>query len=66
MVSIIISACLLADPKVCRDYRVPLNESYDPARCYLYAQPHFAKWAAEHPAWDIKKWKCVDNDVKDL
>lgn len=66
MVSIIISACLLANPKVCRDYRVPLNEGYDPAQCYLNAQPHFAKWAAEHPAWDIKKWKCVDNDVKDL
>lgn len=66
MVSIIISACLLADPKVCKDYRVPLTENYDAARCYLYAQPHFAKWAAEHPAWDIKKWKCVDGDKQDL
>jgi hypothetical protein len=45
---------------------VPLNENYNAARCYLYAQPHFAKWAADHPAWEIKKWKCVDGNVQDL
>lgn len=66
MVSIIISACLLADPKVCRDYKIPLSENYDAARCYLYAQPHFARWAQEHPAWEIKKWKCTDNDKQNL
>lgn len=66
MIAIIISACLVADPAVCKDHRVPLQAQYDAARCYIYAQPHFAQWAAAHPAWEIKKWKCVGNDTQDL
>lgn len=66
MISIIISACLAADPNVCREHRVPLNENYNAARCYLYSQPHFARWAAEHPAWEIKSWRCQDGNRQDL
>ena len=66
MISIIISACLVAHPDVCKDHRVPLNENWDAARCYLYAPPHFAKWSEEHPGWDIKNWKCTSNDVENL
>ena len=66
MVSIVISACLLADPGVCKEHRIPLKSQWDAARCYRFSQPHFAKWSSQHPGWTIKSWRCEDNDVQDL
>ena len=43
MLAIIISACLVNDPNVCKDHKVPLM---------------FDKWAEDHPDWQIKKWRC--------
>jgi hypothetical protein len=66
MIAIVISACLSGDPNVCRDYRIPLAVEVDPKRCMSDAQPHFANWAAQHPGWEIKRWRCTTADVEDL
>jgi len=66
MISIVISACLVADPGVCRDHRVPLAASVSAKGCLLNAQPHLPRWAEEHPRWQIKSWRCASSDYQDL
>jgi len=66
MIAIIISACLVSDPAVCRDHRIPLDSGIDTRHCVLHAPPHFAKWSQEHPGWIIKRWRCVPADVNDI
>ena len=66
MITIVISACLIADPSVCKDHRVPLLRNIDPAQCAQDALPHFAGWAAAHPAWTIKSWRCTTASVEEL
>lgn len=66
MIAIVISACLVGDPGVCKDYRIPLAYHVDSNRCMANAQPHFAKWAARHPGWQIVRWRCTSADVEDL
>ncbi len=66
MIAIVISACLVTNPGVCRDYRVPLAVEVYANRCVFEAQPHFAAWAAQHPNWQIKSWRCSSADTQDL
>ncbi|MDZ4842391.1 MAG: hypothetical protein SH859_09650 [Hyphomicrobium aestuarii] len=58
MLTIILSACLVADPGQCRDHRIPAENIVDPTRCVMTAQPFVAKWADEHPLWEVKKYIC--------
>jgi hypothetical protein len=58
MISIIISACLLSDPGVCRDQAIPLDIAASTARCMVTAPPHIAQWSEEHPLWRVVRWQC--------
>ena len=58
MMAIILSACLLSDPSVCRDYKIQIQEDVDAVTCALYAAPYFVPWSDEHPGWQIKRWHC--------
>ncbi|MBX9925786.1 MAG: hypothetical protein K2Y05_05465 [Hyphomicrobiaceae bacterium] len=65
MLTIVLSACLIADPGQCRDHRIPADNIADPTRCVIFAQPHVAKWADENPLWEVKKYACrpaTEND----
>ncbi len=66
MIAIIISACLISDPDVCKDYKIPLLSGIDPNMCALHAPPHFGKWAEEHPGWRIVKWRCGAASDEDI
>ena len=66
MISFVISACLLSDPHVCKDYSFPLDEGYDQTSCMMEAPPYVAKWTGEHPAWQVKSWKCKSGDESEL
>jgi hypothetical protein len=66
MIAIVISACLVSDPGVCRDYRIPLAIGIDAKHCLRDAPPHFAPWAESHPGWRIARWRCASGDVEDL
>jgi len=59
MITIVISACLIANPRDCREHHVPFMSDIDPAQCVQYAQPHAAEWASENPGWEIKRWRCT-------
>jgi hypothetical protein len=65
MLSIILSACLIADPKQCRDFKIPLDVSMDVVQCSMAAPPYFAQWAEEHPQWQIRRWKCQPDTLND-
>jgi hypothetical protein len=58
MIAIIISACLLSDPGVCRDQTIPLSPEVSAVRCVMTAPPHVAKWSEEHPEWRVVRWRC--------
>ncbi len=66
MLAIIISACLVAEPGTCRDYRVPLDYDADTTTCAMHAPPHFAQWADEHPGWRIVKWQCTTKSISNI
>lgn len=65
MITIILSACMVADPNVCKDYRLPLDGDMSTQQCAMAAPPYFAQWAEDHPAWQIKRWKCVPSGLDD-
>ncbi len=66
MITIIISACLISDPDVCRDHRMPLTGNFDPNQCAVSALPHFGRWASENPGWEIKRWRCSAGGAEDI
>lgn len=66
MIAIVLSACLVGDPGVCKSHRIPLTSDVDTTRCLAQAPPHFAKWVEQHPGWEIVRWRCTSADVQDL
>ena len=59
MFAILLTACMINDPNVCRDYKIQLDQDIDPTKCANYAPPYFVPWTEEHPGWQIKKWRCA-------
>lgn len=68
MMTIILSACLIANPTECKDFRIPLNvsELMSTNQCAIFAPPYFAQWAQENPAWEVRKWRCQAGSVEDI
>jgi hypothetical protein len=66
MIAIIISACLLSDPGVCRDLTIPLDPEVSAARCMVKAPPHLAQWSEEHPEWRVVRWRCGSSGSRDI
>lgn len=66
MFAVVLSVCLANDPSVCRDYKLPVTIPVTPLRCSIDAPPYFARWAAEHPMWQIKRWRCVPASQDDI
>jgi hypothetical protein len=66
MIALIISACMVNDPSVCKDYRIPLSVDIDANSCVMFAPPHFGQWGEEHPNWRIVRWRCASGDEKNL
>ena len=66
MLAVILSACMVNTPTVCRDYKLPVSAYIDPMRCAMDAPPYFARWSEEHPGWEIKRWRCTRADQDDI
>lgn len=67
MMAIILSACLVADPNQCKDFKIPVEvtEDMELGMCTQIAPPYFAQWSEEHPAWQIRRWKCAPLNLDD-
>ncbi|MDX2290177.1 MAG: hypothetical protein NW217_15330 [Hyphomicrobiaceae bacterium] len=59
MIVIVLTACLLNDPTVCREHRLPFMDAVPLNMCSMNAPPYFAGWAADHPQWQVKSWRCT-------
>ena len=66
MIALVVSACFLADPAVCRAFRTPAPDENDVVACTMDAQRYLPQWAQEHPGWRITKWSCVTANIADL
>ncbi len=66
MLSVILSACLIADPNQCRDFKIPVDFKMPAKYCTAAATPVCARWANEHPQWQIKRWKCQSSTLNDI
>lgn len=56
---IVLYVCLLADPKQCKEERLPqIIETTNPMRCATISARYMAMWMVEHPAWKLIGWKC--------
>jgi hypothetical protein len=66
MMALVVSACLLGDPAVCRTFRTPVPDQTDAMACTISAQIYLPQWSDEHPGWRIGKWACATAAVADL
>ena len=58
MIAIILSACLVGEPDVCRDHRVPLAPEISVLQCMKNGSAFLARWNEEHPRWRVVRWQC--------
>ena len=58
MLVIVVSACLITDPSVCKTDAIPMLVGVSPAKCVLGAAPYVARWGAEQPGWRVVRWRC--------
>jgi hypothetical protein len=65
MLSIILSACLIADPGQCREFKIQTDFQMPAKYCTMKAQPVVAQWSGEHPQWEIKAWSCQPSSLND-
>jgi hypothetical protein len=66
MIAVILSACLLNEPSVCREHRIVLSSEISAMRCMVSAMPHVAHWAEEHPTWRVVRWQCRPVSQKEI
>ncbi len=57
MIELLFVTCLNVSPNDCRE-RSMLFTDVTPMACMMGAQPELAKWANEHPNWNVGGWKC--------
>ena len=59
MIELVLSVCLLGEPKVCKDVHLTyVAESVTPMQCLMGSQPQIARWIELHPKWGVKRWRC--------
>ena len=58
MLAIILQACLVTSPGTCQEHQIPIMSGGTTMRCAMIAPIRFARWADQHPNWQIKKWRC--------
>jgi hypothetical protein len=58
MFAIFLSACLLRDPTVCREFKIESDVDNSSMGCLVRAPLQFGFWTREHPGWQIARWRC--------
>jgi hypothetical protein len=59
MVDLILTVCLVANPGSCRDEHLYFESDGQLMHCMFLAPSEIAKWAQDHPAVRVKRWKCA-------
>lgn len=59
MLELVVSVCLVGDPKKCSDVTLNFDAPNVSAReCAIVGQFELAKWIGDHPQFVITKWRC--------
>jgi hypothetical protein len=57
---ILMSICLLASPRECREERLSFSfEDANPVACMVHSQTRIAEWQQSHPDYRVDRWRCV-------
>lgn len=59
LIDLILLACTIASPSACHEYHLLFQSSGSLQSCMMQAPPYLAQWAGEHPAFQIKRWRCA-------
>lgn len=65
LVDLIVLACTLANPSVCREYHLLVQSSGSLRACMMQAQPYLAQWIGDHPNLRVARWRCAWPDQED-
>lgn len=57
MTELLFVVCLAASPNVCEEQSMQYI-AVTPRACLMQAQPQLARWAVEHPGWNVQRWSC--------
>lgn len=63
MFELVVAACLIKSPHVCREFAIDMPGA-NKLQCTLASQIELAKWAAEHDAYRITRFACVRTTAK--
>jgi hypothetical protein len=56
---LILLACLVATPNICREERLRVSmEPITGRACTVSAPPLIAQWSIARPAWRVARWRC--------
>jgi len=59
MTALVLVFCLQATPVACTEQRSV--EEFSLQACLIRAQQYAAEWLAEHPKWQLSRWRCEQN-----
>jgi len=59
MIELVVAVCMIDQPSQCKDVYLNFEgDSVTPQQCMMNGQIAMAEWAADHPNYVIKKWRC--------
>jgi hypothetical protein len=56
MTALLLTACLSSAPTQCETHR--LHFTGNAVQCALFGQQTLAEWAAAHPKWVVRRYRC--------
>jgi hypothetical protein len=59
LVDLIVLACTMTHPAVCRNYHLVFQWEGSLRTCTMQAEPRLEQWSAEHPTLQITRWHCA-------
>lgn len=59
MIELVFIICFKTAPDACEERSLIYEAHPSPTYCMVEAQPHLAEWAAQHPAYTVRHWKCL-------
>jgi hypothetical protein len=65
MINLVMTVCLLATPANCREERPEIGDASFMS-CVSQGQIYVVRWLAEHPAYDVRRWRCELSDARQM
>lgn len=67
-IDLIVLVCAISNPSACREEHILFQSAGSLESCMMRAQPYLAQWAGEHPALQIRRWRCAwpETEARDI